>query len=142
VSAFAHTAPPSILETTMIGGTLSRWTMSYFAAAIVWLVGAEALMAAGFGFPSGDLASPDTLILVHMVCLGWLSMAMCGALLQFVPVLVSRPLFAENLVLPAFGLLTAGLIALLAGFLALGGACRPGSGCCRSARLCSLQVSA
>ena len=109
----------------MIGGTLSRWTMSYFAAAIVWLVGAEALMAAGFGFPSADLASPDTLVLVHMVCIGWLSMAMCGALLQFVPVLVSRPRFAENWALPAFGLLTAGLIALLAGFLALGGRLPP-----------------
>jgi len=109
----------------MIGGTISRWTMSYFAAAIVWLVGAEALMAAGFGFPSADLASPDTLVLVHMVCIGWLSMAMCGALLQFVPVLVSRPLFAESWALPAFGLLTAGLIALLSGFLALGGRLLP-----------------
>ena len=109
----------------MIGGTLSRWTMTYFAAAIVWLVGAEALMAGGFGFPSADIASPDTLILVHMVCIGWLSMAMCGALLQFVPVLVSRPLFAESWALPAFGLLTAGLIALLSGFLALGGRLPP-----------------
>ncbi|WP_244425468.1 hypothetical protein [Bradyrhizobium sp. STM 3843] len=95
--------------------------MSYFAAATAWLFGAEALMAAGFGFPSADLASPDTLVLVHMVSIGWLSTAMCGALLQFVPVLVSRPLFAENWALPALVLLTAGLIALLCGFLALGG---------------------
>lgn len=109
----------------MIGGNLSRWTMSYFAAAIAWLVGAEALMAAGFGFPSADLASPDTLVLVHMICIGWLSMAMCGALLQFVPVLVSGPLYAENWALPAFVLLTAGLITLLSGFLALGGRLPP-----------------
>lgn len=109
----------------MIGGNLSRWTMSYFAAAIAWLVGAEVLMAAGFGFPSADLASPDTLVLVHMICIGWLSMAMCGALLQFVPVLVSGPLYAENWALPAFVLLTAGLITLLSGFLALGGRLPP-----------------
>jgi hypothetical protein len=105
----------------MIGAAISRWTMSYFAAAIAWLLAAEALMAAGFGFPSADLASSDTLVLVHMVSIGWLSMAMCGALLQFVPVLVSRPLFAESWALPAFALLMAGLIALLSGFLALGG---------------------
>lgn len=105
----------------MIGAAISRWTMSYFALAIAWLVGAEALMAAGFGFPSADLASPDTLVLVHMVAIGWLSMAMCGALLQFAPVLVSRPLFAESWTLPALVLLSAGLIALLSGFLALGG---------------------
>jgi hypothetical protein len=109
----------------MIGGNLSKWTMSYFAAAIVWLFAAEVLMAAGFGFPAVDIGSPDTLVIVHIVCVGWLSMAMCGALFQFVPVLVAKPLFAERWALPAFGLLTAGLIALLAGFLALGGRLPP-----------------
>src|SRR5690242_822724 len=105
----------------MIGGSLSKWTMSYFAIAVGWLIAAEALMAAGFGFPAADIASPDTLVLVHMVSIGWLSMAMCGALFQFVPVLVAKPLFAPRWELPAFGLLTAGLVALLGGFLALGG---------------------
>ena len=95
--------------------------MSYFAIAIVWLIGAETLMASGFGFPVVDLASPDTLVVVHKVCIGWLSMAMCGALFQFVPVLVAKPLFSEKWALPALGLLTAGLAALLAGFLGLGG---------------------
>ena len=105
----------------MIGGPIARWTMSYFAAAIAWLLGAEGLMLGGFGFPATDLASPDTLVLVHMVSIGWLSMAMCGALFQFVPVLVGKPLFADRWALPAFGFLTIGLVALLAGFLALGG---------------------
>ena len=105
----------------MIGATISRWTMSYFAMALAWLFVALALMVAGVGYPAAHLASPDTLVLVHVVCIGWLSMAMCGALFQFVPVLVARPLFAEKWTLPALGLLTAGLVALLAGFLGLGG---------------------
>ena len=105
----------------MIGGNLCKWTMSYFAVAFAWLFAAETLMVLGFGYPAADIGSPDTLVVVHMVCVGWLSMAMCGALFQFVPVLVAKPLFAERWELPAFGLLTAGLVALLAGFLALGG---------------------
>jgi len=109
----------------MIGSNLSRWTMSYFAIALAWLLAAQCLMAVGFGYPATDLASPDTLVLVHIVGIGWLSMAMCGALLQFVPVLVVRPLFAEDWALPAFSLLTAGLVGLLAGFLMLGGRLSP-----------------
>ena len=105
----------------MIGASISRWTMSYFAMALAWLFVALALMVAGFGYPAVHLASPDTLVLVHVVCIGWLSVAMCGALFQFVPVLVAKPLFSEKWALPALGLLTAGLAALLAGFLGLGG---------------------
>jgi hypothetical protein len=105
----------------MVGASISRWTMSYFAMALAWLFVALALMAAGLGFPAVHLASPDTLVLVHVVCIGWLSLAMCGALFQFVPVLVAKPLFSETRALPALGLLTAGLAALLAGFLGLGG---------------------
>ena len=105
----------------MIGASISRWTMSYFAVALAWLLVALALMVAGIGFPAVHLASPDTLVLVHVVCIGWLSVAMCGALFQFVPVLVAQPLFSEKWALPGLGLLTAGLAALLAGFLGLGG---------------------
>ncbi len=105
----------------MIGASIARWTMSYFAMALAWLFVALALMVAGLGFPSAHLASADTLILVHVVCIGWLSIAMCGALFQFVPVLVAKPPFSEKWALPALGLLTAGLAALLAGFLGLGG---------------------
>src|SRR4051812_4419966 len=105
----------------MIGASISRWTMSYFAMALAWLLVALALMVAGAGYPAAHLASPDTLVLVHVVCIGWLSVAMCGALFQFVPVLVAKPLFSEKWALPALGLLTAGLVSLLAGFLGLGG---------------------
>jgi hypothetical protein len=105
----------------MIGTSISRWTISYFATALAWLFVALALMVAGIGYPAVDLQSPDTLVLVHVVCIGWLSLAMCGALFQFVPVLVAKPLFSEGVALPALGFLTGGLVCLLAGFLALSG---------------------
>ncbi|MDP3691515.1 hypothetical protein [Bradyrhizobium sp.] len=95
--------------------------MTYFAMALAWLFVALALMVAGVGYPAADLVSPDTLVQVHAVYLGWLSHAMCGALFQFVPVLVAKPLFSEECALPALVLLSAGLLLLLAGFLSLGG---------------------
>jgi hypothetical protein len=109
----------------MVGNSISRWTMTYFAMALAWLFVALVLMMAGVGYPAADIASSDTLVLVHAVCIGWLSLAMCGALFQFVPVLVATPLFSENWALPALGLLSAGLISLLAGFLSLGGRLPP-----------------
>lgn len=104
----------------MIGATLCRWTMSYFAAALTALLATEGLMAVGYGFPQSDLRAPDTLVLVHLVTIGWLSLAMCGALFQFVPVLTSRPLYSDWLPLPTLIFLLTGLAALLLGFLRLG----------------------
>src|SRR5690606_38780681 len=106
---------------SMLGASLSRWTMSYFAAALLALLAAETLMASGYGFPFAELRSAETLFLVHLVALGWLSLLMSGALLQFVPVLVARPLYSDTLPLPALLALVAGLIALLGGFLQLDG---------------------
>lgn len=103
----------------MMGAALSRWTMASFAAALAFLLGAQALMVAGYGFPAVDMRAPQTLILVHMVTIGWLSLLLCGALFQFVPVLVAQPLLHEKLVLPALLLLLGGLICLLCGFLHL-----------------------
>ncbi|MGB3864562.1 MAG: hypothetical protein WBA29_02905 [Xanthobacteraceae bacterium] len=105
----------------MVGVALSRWTMSYFATALLALIAAEALMLAGFGYPAAPLRAPDTLLLVHLVAIGWLSLLMCGALFQFVPVLIARPLYSDMLPLPTLCLLAAGLAALLCGFLQLGG---------------------
>ena len=105
----------------MIGASISRWTMTYFAAALAWLFVALFMMVVGVGYPTADIASPDTLVLVHATCIGWLSLAMCGALFQFVPVLVAKPLFAEKWALPALALLSVGLLSLLGGFLSLDG---------------------
>ncbi|CAH1662157.1 hypothetical protein [Chelatococcus asaccharovorans] len=105
----------------MIGSSLSRWTMAFFTGAVIFLIAAECLMVAGYGFPAMPAEAPETLLLVHTVTIGWLSLLMCGALLQFVPVLVAQPLRDEILVLPALLCLLAGLTSLLAGFLGLTG---------------------
>ena len=100
---------------------LSRWTMAYFVAALGAFVIAQALMVLGYGFPQADVAAPATLALVHIVALGWLSLLLCGALFQFVPVLVARPIYSNTLPLPTLLCLLAGLAALLCGFLKLTG---------------------
>ncbi len=105
----------------MIGVSLSRWTMSYFVVALVALLGAELLMVAGFGFPSQPVAGPQTLVLVHLIAIGWLSLLLSGALIQFVPVLVAKPLAYSDLPIVALALLVVGLASLLVGFLALAG---------------------
>jgi len=101
--------------------SLSRWTMSYFAAALAFLLAAEALAVAGVGYPATGLGDPATLVLVHVVVIGWLSLSMGGALLQFVPVLVSRPLAFPQLALPALIALIIGLLLLCGGFAILAG---------------------
>lgn len=101
--------------------------MTYFAAALVALLTAEVLMSVGWGYPDAVLAAPSTLVLVHLVTLGWLSLLLCGALFQFVPVLVAKPLRHPQLPLITLLLLVAGLLTLLSGFLGLDGplsACR------------------
>ncbi len=105
----------------MTGVTLSRWTMSYFAAALVALVAALGLMTAGYGFPAAPSRGPETLVLIHLVAIGWLSLMMCGALFQFVPVLVARPIYSNTLPFSTLLCLVAGLAALLCGFLKLTG---------------------
>lgn len=106
-------------EDMMLGVTLSRWTMSYFFAALSALLAGEVLMVAGFGYPATGLREPETLILVHMITIGWLSLLMCGALFQFAPVLIARGLYSDMLPLPALLLLLAGLGFLVLGFLQL-----------------------
>jgi hypothetical protein len=105
----------------MIGVSLSRWTMAYFAVAIISLFLGEVLMVAGYGFPAVPIQAPQTLVLVHLIAIGWLSLLLCGALFQFVPVLVARSLYSNTLPLPTLLFLLAGLGALLAGFLQLAG---------------------
>ncbi len=100
---------------------ISRWSLVFFGCALLALTSAFGLMAVGFGFPGDDLAAPRTLILIHLVAIGWLSLLMLGALFQFLPVLVGRDLAMARLAPVVLGLLVAGLILLLCGFATLDG---------------------
>jgi hypothetical protein len=107
--------------TPVIGAKLSRWTPAYFAAALSALLAAEALVAGGFAYPAAPLLAPWSLVAVHLVTIGWLSLLMLGALHQFLPVVAARPLASDRLAPVSLGLIAAGLAAMIAGFLALDG---------------------
>ena len=99
-----------------MGTSLSRWTMSYFAAALFFLLLAEGLLAAGGWAPSLGVTEPRALIIVHSTTIGWLLLLMIGALLQFGPVLTGLDLPKGNLGLFVLCAIVTGLILLLSGF--------------------------
>jgi hypothetical protein len=99
-----------------MGTSLSRWTMSYFAAALFFLLLSEGLLAAGCWAPSLNVAEPRALIIVHSTTIGWLLLLMIGALLQFGPVLTGLDLPKGNLDLLVLCGIVVGLVLLLSGF--------------------------
>lgn len=101
--------------------SLARWTPGYFTVSLAALLLAQALMVAGIGHPAASLRAPETLFVVHLVLIGWLSLAMAGALLQFVPVLIARPLAHPGLAAPALAALAGGAGLLCAAFAVLAG---------------------
>src|SRR6185312_13750777 len=105
---------------TMNGG-LSRWTMAYFTAALGLFLAAQLLMGLGFTYPAEPLTSPRTLVGVHLLTIGWLTLLMMGALLQFVPVITGSAAIGESAGLAALVAILGGLGGMVLGFLALDG---------------------
>lgn len=104
----------------MIGKQLSRWTLTWFAAAILALVLALGLAAFGPMGP-GAWSGGVALAAVHLFAVGWLCQMMLGALIQFVPVISARPQIWPGLSLPALVMTSAGALMLAGGFLSLDG---------------------
>ena len=73
----------------MFASSVSRWTPLYFALALGSFVLAQIVMAAGIMFPSASLFTPASLVAVHLLTIGWLTLLMLGALQQFVPVITA-----------------------------------------------------
>lgn len=116
-----------------IGSKVSRWTMLHFGVAIGALLIAEVLLVTGYADPLAALRAPATLVGVHLITIGWLSLLMLGALYQFVPVITNTTLYSQRLPLYSIAAILPGLAVMLAGFMALGATrfCTPSA--CRSA---------
>ncbi len=101
--------------------SLSRWTLAFFGSALSCLVIALGLMSLGVGYPHDGLMAPSSLIVVHLIAIGWLSQLMVGAMLQFLPVLVGGQLRGARWAPLALVLIGGGLMLLIGGFGALDG---------------------
>ncbi|WIJ26973.1 hypothetical protein [Devosia sp. RR2S18] len=101
--------------------SISQWTLAYFGCSLAVFLAALGLIAAGFGYPADALAGPRTLIVVHMLAIGWLTLLMFGAMFQFLPVLVGRDLVWPRLPPVALLLIATGLVVMLTGFAGLDG---------------------
>jgi len=103
----------------VISDRLSRWTLLIFACALINFLLAQVMIVAGFTWPSVTYADGTTLVAVHLMTIGWLTLLMFGALFQFVPVITGRPLYHQWLSMMTLILVEAGLMCMLAGFMAL-----------------------
>lgn len=101
-----------------VSDRLSRWTLLIFACALVNFLLAQALIVAGVTWPEAALTAGSTLVAVHLITLGWLTLLMFGALLQFVPVITTKPLLNQWLSFAVLVLVELGLAGMVIGFLA------------------------
>lgn len=102
-----------------VSDRLSRWTLLIFACALVNFLLAQVLIVAGVTWPEMALTAGSTLVAVHLITLGWLTLLMFGALFQFVPVITTEPLLSQWLSLAVLILVEFGLAGMIVGFLAL-----------------------
>ncbi len=97
----------------------------HFVVALAALLGAQVLMAAGASYPALPLLAPATLVTVHLITLGWLTILILGALHQFVPVIAARSEATGWPALASLLIIVVGLAGMEAGFLALAGVIAP-----------------
>ncbi|HEX2531035.1 MAG TPA: hypothetical protein VHK70_06135, partial [Burkholderiaceae bacterium] len=88
--------------------------MVHFGCAIAALLLAEVLLVVGYADPLAALRAPATLVGVHLITIGWLSLLMLGAMYQFVPVITNTKLYSQRLPLYSLFAIGAGLPAMLA----------------------------
>lgn len=104
----------------MISNRLSRWTLPFFGCALTNFVVAQVLIVAGVSWPAQSWAATGTLVVVHLLTIGWLLLLIFGALFQFVPVMTSRMLPSQHLALATLIVTELGLAGMICGFVALG----------------------
>ena len=104
-----------------MGVRVSRWTLTYFAAALTCFVLAQAAVVLGWAHPARPVSAPSTLAVVHLITIGWLTLLILGALQQFVPVITGHSLAGDRAAGTALVLILGGLAGMVAGFLSLPG---------------------
>jgi hypothetical protein len=106
-------------ENAVRGVRMSRWSMSYFTAAVVSLLLAEMVWASGLANPLENIGGAWVLVGVHLTAIGFLTLLLMGALHQFIPVLTETELASQNLSGLTFFTVSLGLLGMVVGFLAI-----------------------
>ncbi len=109
----------------MNGVEVSPWTLRYVAVAVGSFLLAQVLVVTGLSYPALPTAAPTTLVTVHLITIGWLSLLMLGVLHQFIPVIGAKRLRSQPASGATFWLVTAGFVLLVAGFLTMPGPLLP-----------------
>ena len=85
------------------------------AAAMAFVLAALSLPALGAEL-TGHYYHPRLLALVHVVALGWITLAILGASYQLIPVAIERPLWSERLARWQLAALVAGIAGMVSHF--------------------------
>lgn len=104
----------------MISNRLSRWTLLFFACALVNFLAAQLVILSGVSWPFQPMYASGTLVAVHLLTVGWLLLLMLGALFQFIPVITSNVLPSQRLELVTLGAIEIGLLLMICGFIGMG----------------------
>src|SRR5690606_17011980 len=90
----------------------------HFAAALFFLLaGSIGLIAIGPALASGAYVSPRAAGVTHLFTLGWITTSIMGALYQFLPVALGKPIRSVRLAHVSFALYVPGLAAFVSGLV-------------------------